>query len=133
MLKSLSKFLQCVSNQGTGVFESVYLSKKFKTMRKKSKHNKQSHSLEETGTKTWTLQACTIKTLAEVYSVSLKVIKRHLALIATIIGKRIGHFYNVRQVLFIVNHLGIPPHIEIIFPPNYERPYDASTSFTRSE
>lgn len=96
----------CGRNEGTYVFEALYLSKNNNTMNKK----------KDSSNTSWIIQPCSIKQLAEVYNVSIKIIRGHLKPIQKEIGKRIGHSYNMKQVLFIVDHLGIPPHIELIYP-----------------
>jgi hypothetical protein len=65
--------------------------------------------------KTWIVKPCTARELAELYEVSYRVFKGHLKRIDEEVGRRIGHFYTVKQVMTIIEHLGPPPNIEVIY------------------
>lgn len=67
--------------------------------------------------KTWTIQPCTTKCLMEIYGVSFKIFKKHIKPFEKEIGKKIGQLFTIKQVITIIEHLGLPLHIEIIYPP----------------
>jgi hypothetical protein len=65
---------------------------------------------------TWMIKPSTARQLAEVYGVPYRVFQRHIKPIAHLIGKRIGYFYTVKQIMIIVENVGPPPFKEIIYP-----------------
>jgi len=63
----------------------------------------------------WTVKPATGRQLAEVYKLPYRVFLRHLKEIKHIIGKRIGYFYTVKQIIAIIEYLGPPPCKEVIY------------------
>lgn len=54
------------------------------------------------------IQAYTLKQLAEAYKVPERTFRRWLQPISSLIGPRIGHYFNPKQVKKIVDYLGMP-------------------------
>lgn len=71
--------------------------------------------------KTWVIQPCTTKHLAAIYDVSYKVFRGHLKPFLKEIGKKMGHYFTMKQVMLIIERLGIPPYVELIYPPKYKK------------
>jgi hypothetical protein len=69
--------------------------------------------------KTWNVQPANMKQLAALYEVHTKVFKKWLDKLEheliEHVGERVGIYYTVRQVEFIIDKLGLPPHVKIIF------------------
>lgn len=53
----------------------------------------------------------TTKELAAMYNMSTKTFNRNIRGIRMLLGIRLGHFWNVKQVLIIFDHMGIPQRI----------------------
>ena len=53
----------------------------------------------------------TTQELAVIYNMSSRTLRRNIAGIKDKLGKRIGHFYNVKQVEMIMEHMGRPYEI----------------------
>lgn len=66
--------------------------------------------------KSWSVRPATARELARLYQVSYHIFKSHLKPFADEIGRRIGHYYTVKQVIIIINKLGPPPEIDIDYP-----------------
>ena len=54
------------------------------------------------------IQAYTLKQLADAYKVPERTFRRWLQPILSLIGPRIGHYFNPKQVKKIVDYLGMP-------------------------
>ena len=52
--------------------------------------------------------AYTLQQLAGLYGISVRTLNRWLKPFSEEIGKRNGHFYNIRQIEIIFSHLGDP-------------------------
>jgi hypothetical protein len=50
----------------------------------------------------------TTQELSVLYNMSSRTFRRNIAGIKEKLGKRIGHFYNVKQVEIIMEHMGRP-------------------------
>lgn len=50
----------------------------------------------------------TTQELSVLYNMSSRTFRRNIAGIKEKLGKRIGHFYNVKQVEMIMEHMGRP-------------------------
>lgn len=66
--------------------------------------------------KSWSVKHATARELASLYQVSYHIFKSHVKPFTTEIGKRIGHYYTVNQVIIIIRKLGPPPDTDIAFP-----------------
>ncbi len=66
---------------------------------------KDDHQKEE---KVFRIKAYTLKQLAEAYGTPERTFRKWLVPIASKIGKRIGHYFNPKQVKTIVDYLGMP-------------------------
>jgi hypothetical protein len=66
--------------------------------------------------KTWILKPCLFKELAALYGLSERVFRKHLEPIKEAIGKKVGYFYTIRQILIIFDKLGPPSNIHIVYP-----------------
>ena len=53
----------------------------------------------------------TTKELAAIYNMSNKTFNRNIRAIRPHLGIRMGHFWNVKQVFIIFEHMGIPHRI----------------------
>lgn len=62
---------------------------------------------------------CTYKDLCALYGVSYKIIKQQLRPFEKEIGEKHGNFFTIIQVLKIIELLGEPSEIEIIYPVCY--------------
>jgi len=71
--------------------------------------------------KTWIVQGATVKTLANIYSVSVRVMKGYIQELEERIGKINGRYLTGKQVAALVEHLGPPPGIEIVYPAIFNR------------
>jgi hypothetical protein len=69
--------------------------------------------------KRWGVKMCTYKDLCALYSVSYKIIKQQLKPFQKEIGEKHGNFFSIVQVLKIIELLGEPAEIEIIYPNGY--------------
>ena len=65
--------------------------------------------------KTWRIQPCTLKTLASLYELTVKILATHLKPFEQKIGKKIGPL-TVKQLIIIFEEYGTPPNIEVIYP-----------------
>lgn len=65
---------------------------------------------------TWTVKMCTHKDLCALYGVSYKILVQQLKPFEKEIGEKHGNFYNIVQVLKIIELLGEPPEVDIIYP-----------------
>jgi hypothetical protein len=54
----------------------------------------------------------TVKQLAEIYSVSQKVLKTWIDDISEEVGQKKGHYYNPRQVKVIFDHFAYPTKVK---------------------
>jgi hypothetical protein len=54
------------------------------------------------------IKPCKHKVLAQAYGISNKVLHTHLKQVEKHIGKRIGHFYTLKQLLTIIEKIGMP-------------------------
>jgi hypothetical protein len=54
------------------------------------------------------IKPCCHQTLAQAYGISSKVLHTHLKPIKALIGKRIGYFYTLEQLLIIMEKIGLP-------------------------
>lgn len=64
---------------------------------------------------TWVARPCTIKELASLYGVSYKVFKKHIHPFENEIGEKHGNFFTVNQVIIIIDKLGPPPSVDVIY------------------
>jgi len=55
--------------------------------------------------------------LAEMYNVSPRILHRWIEPILDKVGKRVGHYYNRRQVEVIMDHCGVPPALKHLHEP----------------
>ena len=62
---------------------------------------------------------CTYKDLCALYGVSYKIIKQQLRPFEKEIGEKNGNFFSIIQVLKIIELLGEPSEIEIVYPLGY--------------
>ncbi len=62
---------------------------------------------------------CTHKDLCALYGVSYKIIKQQLKPFEKEIGQKHGNFFSINQVIKILECLGEPSEIDIIFPNGY--------------
>ena len=69
--------------------------------------------------KTWTVRMSTYKDLCALYGVSYKIIKQQLRPFENMIGKKHGNFFSINQVIRIMELLGEPSGVEIIYPCGY--------------
>lgn len=60
---------------------------------------------------TFKVKPYTAKQLASLYGVSLNTIKKWIKPFSKEIGEKIGHFYNTRQVIIIIDNLGPPESV----------------------
>jgi uncharacterized protein YjcR len=58
------------------------------------------------------LHAYKVKDLARLYNVNKVTFKKWIKPFEAAIGERKGHFYTVKQVLVIINKLGLPDGME---------------------
>lgn len=65
--------------------------------------------------KTWTVKPSTTKELAALYQITPRIFNNWVDNFRNEVGKRIGFFYNVTQVLIILRKLGPPPDVEVIY------------------
>jgi uncharacterized protein YjcR len=61
------------------------------------------------------IQAYTVKQLAEFFGVSEKIFKGWIRDIKEQVGVKSGHYYNLRQVEVIFNHMGIPAKLKALY------------------
>lgn len=66
--------------------------------------------------KTWRIQPCTLKTLAALFEMTVKILATHLKPFEHKFGKKIGHTFTVKQLMIIFEEYGTPPNIEVIYP-----------------
>jgi hypothetical protein len=69
---------------------------------------------------TWRVKMCTYKDLCALYGVSYRIIKNQLKPFLKQIGPRNGNFFTVNQVIVIVEMLGPPSEVDVIFPAGYK-------------
>jgi hypothetical protein len=69
--------------------------------------------------KTWNVQPANTKQLAALYEITTKVFRKWLEKfekeLAEKAGEKVGIYYNVKQVEFIIDKLGLPPRVKIIY------------------
>jgi hypothetical protein len=53
------------------------------------------------------LKPCNHTALSKAYGISNKVLHTHVKPFKNVVGKRVGHFYTLEQLLIIVEKLGI--------------------------
>jgi len=62
----------------------------------------------DNGDISFTLTPLTTSQLSGLYGVTRKTLNKWLAPFSSVIGEKIGRFYNVAQVKIIFNRLGVP-------------------------
>jgi len=67
---------------------------------------------------TWRVKMCTYKDLCALYGVSYRTIKNQLKPFLNQIGPRNGNFFSVNQVITIVDLIGPPSEVDIVYPTN---------------
>lgn len=70
--------------------------------------------------KTWRIKMCTYKDLCGLYEVSYKIIKQQLKPIEKELGIKHGNFFSINQVIKIIEFLGEPSNVEIVYPVGYK-------------
>ena len=69
---------------------------------------------------TWTVKLCTHKDLCALYGVSYKIMVQQLKPFEKEIGERHGNFYTIHQVIKVIELLGEPSDVDIIYPRGYK-------------
>jgi len=69
---------------------------------------------------TWRVKMCTYKDLCALYGVSYRTIKNQLKPFLKQIGPRNGNFFSVNQVITIVDLIGPPSEVDVIYPTDYK-------------
>jgi len=64
---------------------------------------------------TWHIKPSTIKDLSGLYGLTYHIFKKHIRPIERLIGKRIGYYYTIPQILLIFEFMGPPPLVNIIY------------------
>lgn len=64
---------------------------------------------------TWTVHPSTTKELSALYQVSTKVFRSHIKPFLNEIGERHGNYFTVKQIEIIIDKLGLPPDVEIVY------------------
>ena len=59
------------------------------------------------------LRPYSVKQLSELYGVSSKTFRRWLKPFLEAIGEKLGYYYNISQVRFIVQKLGVPGNVMV--------------------
>jgi len=57
----------------------------------------------------------TAKELASLYGLNPKAMSKQIKSLEAIIGKRVGYFYRVDQILGIFENIGPPPFVRVVF------------------
>ncbi len=69
---------------------------------------------------TWNVQPANTKQLAALYEVTTRIFRKWIKPFSNEIGERTGIYFTVRQVELIIDKLGLPPRIEIIYNPSHK-------------
>ena len=65
--------------------------------------------------KTWTLKAATTKELAALYGMHRKAMARQFKYYESAVGKRVGYFWRVEQILALFENIGPPPFVRVAY------------------
>jgi len=65
--------------------------------------------------KNWQLKAATTKELASLYGMERKAMGRLFRHYESSIGKRIGYFWKVQQILLLIENIGPPPNVRVTY------------------
>jgi hypothetical protein len=65
--------------------------------------------------KTWTLKAATTKELAAIYGLHRKAMGKLMEHHQSAIGKRVGYFWRVEQILQLFENIGPPPFVRVVY------------------